>query len=96
LLKTQRKHGDAHSTHCVCTTCAPEFYEFPDYVVTEDPALEIMCEACAPEDGAHSHSKHTHSAEGRHSGSTGRSTEMDLIDPMEGGNRASSLSAPLL
>ena len=26
VLKTQRLHGDAHSAHCVCTVCAPEYY----------------------------------------------------------------------
>ena len=25
-LKTQRRHGEAHSAHCVCTVCAPQYY----------------------------------------------------------------------
>ena len=30
VLKTQRRHGDAHSAQCVCTVCAPEYYRVAD------------------------------------------------------------------
>jgi hypothetical protein len=41
-LKTQRRHGEAHSAHCVCTVCAPQYY-VTDAFHIEASVEEVSC-----------------------------------------------------